>query len=60
MLAELVGAEPRLTPIPYEWSPWLVGVDRAGTPILKAGSHLLRWSKSGGWRVLLSTHASSS
>jgi hypothetical protein len=31
----------------------LVGVDAKGAPIVRAGSQLLRWSKAGGWRVLL-------
>jgi hypothetical protein len=30
----------------------LVGVDAAGTPIINASQQLLRWSKTGGWRVL--------
>jgi hypothetical protein len=31
----------------------VVGVDAAGTAIIKSGGQLLRWSKTGGWRVLL-------
>lgn len=31
----------------------VVGVDAAGTPIVRTGGQLLRWSKAGGWRVLL-------
>jgi hypothetical protein len=31
----------------------LVGVDANATPIVHAYSQLLRWSKAGGWRVLL-------
>jgi hypothetical protein len=31
----------------------LVGVDASATPIVLAYSQLLRWSKAGGWRVLL-------
>lgn len=31
----------------------VVGVDAAGTPIVLTGGQLLRWSKAGGWRVLL-------
>jgi len=31
----------------------LVDVDASATPIVRAEGHLLRWSKTGGWRVLL-------
>jgi hypothetical protein len=31
----------------------VVGVDAAGTPIIRTGGQLLRWSRAGGWRVLL-------
>jgi hypothetical protein len=30
-----------------------IGVDRAGTAIVRTTTQLLRWSQSGGWRVLL-------
>ena len=31
----------------------LAGVDAAGTPLVRTPTQLLRWSKAGGWRVLL-------
>ena len=31
----------------------LVAVDASGAPIVATGSHVVRWTKTGGWRVLL-------
>jgi hypothetical protein len=31
----------------------VVGVDASGTALVRSGGQLLRWSKAGGWRVLL-------
>jgi hypothetical protein len=52
-LVRLAGGAARVVGSVPEGDMRLVGVDRYDTPIFKQGSRLVRWSKRGGWRVLL-------